>query len=50
MVKSAISRGVKVARTTLLEERFKQYLQSYIQQLLIKIFNKEIHLPSEAQL
>ena len=46
MVSSATSSGVKLVRTTSLEERFTQYLQSKIHSLVYKIFNKEIHLPS----
>ena len=46
MVISHISSGVKIALTTLLLFLLIQYLQSKIQELVINIFNKEIHLPS----
>ena len=50
MVKSATSLGVKEALGISLLERLMQYLQLYMQQLVIKIFNNEIHLPSADQL
>ena len=46
MVISHTSSGVKIALFILLLLRFKQYLQSKMQQLVSNILSKEIHLPS----
>ena len=50
MVSVQISSGVKVALGTSLDFRFRQYLQSKIHSLVIRIFNREMHLPSEEKL
>ena len=49
MVILHISSGVNIALFILLLFLFKQYLQSKMQQFVINIFKREIHLPSLAK-